>query len=525
MGDAGQACRHRARIVAAVRRAASIPRRGMRRARRRRRRRCTAEIEAALEDGREPRRGPHHPPLRQPGRRRRCAPISSSSAATACRAGRIAIKFDSRAGRRPAAAAAALRDLRLLAARRGRASALRPGRARRPALVRPAAGFPHRGARPGQGAAGQERRHRAGRRQGRLRAEAPAGRRRPRRRSRPRASRATRSSSPALLDITDNIVDGDDVVPPADVVRHDGDDPYLVVAADKGTATFSDIANAIAQEHGFWLGDAFASGGSAGYDHKKMGITARGAWEAVKRHFREMDVDIQTDAVHRGRRRRHVGRRVRQRHAAVAADHGWSPPSTTATSSSIPTPIRQTSFAERKRLFDAAALELAGLRPSADLARAAASFARRQGDRRCRRRRRRALGLRQRRARRRSELMQRDPARRRSTCSGSAASAPMCAPPSETDAEVGDRANDAIRVDGARAARQGDRRRRQSRRDPARPHRVRRCSGGALNTDAIDNSAGVNTSDLEVNIKIALGLPMRDGRLDARRAQRAARRR
>ncbi len=82
------------------------------------------------------------------------------------------------------------------------------------------------------------------------------------------------------------------VVPPDNVVRHDDDDPYLVVAADKGTATFSDTANAIAQEHGFWLDDAFASGGSAGYDHKKMGITARGAWESVKRHFREMDVDI-----------------------------------------------------------------------------------------------------------------------------------------------------------------------------------------------------------------------------------------
>ena len=77
-------------------------------------------------------------------------------------------------------------------------------------------------------------------------------------------------------------------------MRHDDDDPYLVVAADKGTATFSDIANGISLEHGFWLGDAFASGGSAGYDHKKMGITARGAWEAVKRHFREMDVDITT---------------------------------------------------------------------------------------------------------------------------------------------------------------------------------------------------------------------------------------
>src|SRR5215475_10338789 len=97
----------------------------------------------------------------------------------------------------------------------------------------------------------------------------------------------------SLLDITDNL-GPDGVIPPKSVVRHDGDDPYLVVAADKGTATFSDTANAISTEHGFWLGDAFASGGSAGYDHKKMGITARGAWEAVRRHFREMDVDIIT---------------------------------------------------------------------------------------------------------------------------------------------------------------------------------------------------------------------------------------
>ncbi|GAA5140554.1 NAD-glutamate dehydrogenase [Thalassotalea piscium] len=96
-----------------------------------------------------------------------------------------------------------------------------------------------------------------------------------------------------LLDITDNIVNGE-VVPPANVVRHDDDDPYLVVAADKGTATFSDTANSISDEYNFWMGDAFASGGSVGYDHKGMGITARGAWESVKRHFREIDIDCQT---------------------------------------------------------------------------------------------------------------------------------------------------------------------------------------------------------------------------------------
>jgi len=97
-----------------------------------------------------------------------------------------------------------------------------------------------------------------------------------------------------LLDVTDNIVDGA-TVPPPDVVRHDGDDSYLVVAADKGTARFSDVANEIAARYGFWLGDAFASGGSVGYDHKAMGITARGAWESVKRHFRDLGVDTQSE--------------------------------------------------------------------------------------------------------------------------------------------------------------------------------------------------------------------------------------
>ncbi len=96
-----------------------------------------------------------------------------------------------------------------------------------------------------------------------------------------------------LLDVTDNIIGGE-VIPPKSVVRHDEDDYYLVVAADKGTATFSDIANEISLEYGHWLGDAFASGGSVGYDHKKMGITARGAWESVKRHFREIGVNCQT---------------------------------------------------------------------------------------------------------------------------------------------------------------------------------------------------------------------------------------
>src|SRR5205823_6863554 len=96
-----------------------------------------------------------------------------------------------------------------------------------------------------------------------------------------------------LLDLTDTLAAGVSV-PPSQVVRYDGDDSYLVVAADKGTATFSDLANALSAEYGFWLGDAFASGGSAGYDHKAMAITARGAWESVKRHFRELGTDIES---------------------------------------------------------------------------------------------------------------------------------------------------------------------------------------------------------------------------------------
>ncbi len=185
---------------------------------------------------------------------------------------------------------------------------------------RPARGFPHRGAGPGEGAAGQERGDRAGGRQGRLLSQAmpanatrDAGSWQPA--SPPTRPSSTRcSTSPTICNPTARWCRR------PMCVRHDGDDPYLVVAADKGTATFSDIANGIAEDYGFWLGDAFASGGSHGYDHKKMGITARGAWEAVKRHFREMGRDIQNEPFTVHRRRRHVGRRVRQRHAAVEAD-------------------------------------------------------------------------------------------------------------------------------------------------------------------------------------------------------------
>ena len=289
---------------------------------------------------REPRRGPHPAPLPQRWSRRRCAPTSTSATRTGGAKAYISFKLDSPRDRRAAAAAAARRDLRLQPARRGHPPARRQGGARRHPLVRPARGLPHRGARPDEGADGEERGHRAGRLQGRLRAQAAAAPARPRaapgRGHRvlqdPHARPARHHRQPR---------DGDGVVPPPDVVRHDGDDPYLVVAADKGTATFSDIANGVSAEYGFWLGDAFASGGSAGYDHKEMGITARGAWEIGQAPLPRARQRHPDQRLHRGRRRRHVGRRVRQRHAAVARTSGCSPPSTTATSSSIPIPIRR----------------------------------------------------------------------------------------------------------------------------------------------------------------------------------------
>ena len=157
-----------------------------------------------------------------------------------------------------------------------------------------------------------------------------------------------------LLDVTDNLVDtpeGRQVVPPKSVVRHDGDDPYLVVAADKGTATFSDIANGISPDYGFWLGDAFASGGSVGYDHKAMGITARGAWVSVRRHFREMGVDCQKEdftCVGIGDMSGDVfgnGMLCSEHIRLVAAfDH--------RDIFIDPNPDAATSYAERKRLFD-----------------------------------------------------------------------------------------------------------------------------------------------------------------------------
>jgi glutamate dehydrogenase len=310
-----------------------------------------------------------------------------------------------------------------------------------------------------------------------------------------------------LLDITDNIKDGA-MVPPPRVVRHDGDDPYLVVAADKGTAAFSDIANEISRAHDFWLDDAFASGGSAGYDHKKMGITARGAWECIKRHFREMNVDIERRpfrAVGVGDMSGDVfgnGMLLSEQIRLVAAfDH--------RDIFIDPDPDAAAGFAERRRLFelprsswqdyDRAKISTGGgvfsraakATPVSDEMQA-------------------LLGL------------------------GGASVTPaelirailkcqtdllwfggigtfVCAA-GERDEDVGDRANDALRVTAAElnakvigeGANLGVTQR-------ARIEFAQR--GGRINTDFIDNSAGVNTSDQEVNIKIALAPAVRAGAL------------
>ncbi len=313
-----------------------------------------------------------------------------------------------------------------------------------------------------------------------------------------------------LLDLTDNLVAGE-VVPPADVLRHDPDDPYLVVAADKGTATFSDIANGVAAEYGFWLGDAFASGGSAGYDHKKMAITARGTWESVKRHFRSLGHDTQTqdfsvvgvgdmsgDVFGNGMLlSRHIRLVAAFDHRHIFID---------------PNPDTEASFVERERLFnlprsswadyDATKISTGGgVFPRSAKAITLSPEARA------------ALGIDAERVTP-NELMH----------------AILLAPVdlfynggigtyiksgTETHAEVGDRATDSIRVNGAElrckvVAEGGNLGCTQRGRIEYALH------GGLINTDAIDNSAGVDCSDHEVNIKILLNAVVTEGELTAR---------
>jgi glutamate dehydrogenase len=306
-----------------------------------------------------------------------------------------------------------------------------------------------------------------------------------------------------LLDVTDNI-EGDLLMPPPDVRRRDGDDPYLVVAADKGTATFSDTANAIAIDRGFWLFDAFASGGSAGYDHKKMGITARGAWEAVKRHFRELNRDIQTEpftAVGVGDMSGDVfgnGMLLSPQMRLVAAfDHRdiFIDPD--------PDPAR--SMAERARLFmqprsswqdyDKETISKGGGIYSRSL-KSVPLFAEA----------RKLLGLTSEQVTPNEVIAAILKADADLLFFGGIGTYIRAS--TETDAEVGDKANDAVRITGkeirAKVVGEGA--------NLAMTQRGRveyALGGGRLNTDAIDNSAGVNSSDLEVNIKIALGTLVR----------------
>jgi len=300
-----------------------------------------------------------------------------------------------------------------------------------------------------------------------------------------------------LLDITDNIVDGD-VVPPKQVVRHDEDDPYLVVAADKGTATFSDIANGVSESYNFWLGDAFASGGSAGYDHKKMGITAKGAWVSVQRHFREMGKDIQKedftvvgigdmsgDVFGNGMLlSKHICLVGAFNHMHIFVD---------------PSPDAAASFKERKRLFKLSRSTWEDY-DSSLISKGGGIFSRD------------AKSIQITKQMKECFAIEDD-----SLTPDELISAMMRAPvdllwnggigtyvksTQESHDSVGDRANDTVRVNG----------------------RALRCKvigeggnlgltqlgriefamqGGRINTDAIDNSAGVDCSDHEVNIKIA----------------------
>ncbi|WP_405431556.1 NAD-glutamate dehydrogenase [Streptomyces anulatus] len=318
---------------------------------------------------------------------------------------------------------------------------------------------------------------------------------------------AYRTFISALLDITDNMVAGE-VVPPADVVRHDEDDTYLVVAADKGTASFSDIANEVAVAYGFWLGDAFASGGSAGYDHKGMGITARGAWESVKRHFRELGHDTQTEdftVVGVGDMSGDVfgnGMLLSEHIRLVAAfDHRHI--------FIDPNPDAATSYAERRRLFDLPRSSWAdyetgllsaggGIHPRSAKSIPLNSHVRE------------ALGI-------DPSVSKMTPADLMQTILKSPVDlvwnggiGTYIKAVSESNADVGDKANDAIRVNGedlrAKVVGEG------GNLGATQLGRIEFArSGGRINTDAIDNSAGVDTSDHEVNIKILLNGLVRDG--------------
>ncbi len=311
----------------------------------------------------------------------------------------------------------------------------------------------------------------------------------------------------SLLELTDNL-DGDTIVPPDNTVRHDGDDPYLVVAADKGTATFSDTANAISAEKGHWLGDAFASGGSQGYDHKAMGITARGAWEAVKRHFRELGTDIQTVPF--------TAAGVGDMSGDVFGNGMLLSPATRLVAAFDhrdifidPSPDPAISHAERLRMFSLARSSWQDY-SKALISQGGGVFSRSL----------KAIPL----APEVRALLDLDKPqatpfevmtailKARVDLLWFGGIGTYIRGSGESDDQVGDRANDPIRVTGAdvRARVIGE----GANLGATQRGRIEAAQKGIkLNTDAIDNSAGVNTSDVEVNLKIALARPERDGHL------------
>ncbi|WP_404325827.1 NAD-glutamate dehydrogenase [Aerophototrophica crusticola] len=310
-----------------------------------------------------------------------------------------------------------------------------------------------------------------------------------------------------LLDITDNLKGGE-VIPPADVVRLDQDDPYLVVAADKGTATFSDIANSVSREYGFWLDDAFASGGSAGYDHKKMGITARGGWEAVKRHFRELGKDIQAEdftVVGVGDMSGDVfgnGMLLSKHIRLVAAfDHRHI--------FVDPNPDSAVSWEERKRLFDLPRSSWADY-DRTKMSAGGAIFERTAKSLALTPEIKSLLGLASDRVTPADLMKAILTAKVELLWLGGIGTYVKAA--DETNAEVGDKANDAIRINGRdlRVQVVGE----GANLGLTQRGRIEAALAGLhLNTDAIDNSAGVDTSDHEVNIKILLRDVMDRGRM------------
>ncbi|GDX32831.1 NAD-glutamate dehydrogenase [Actinomycetes bacterium] len=319
----------------------------------------------------------------------------------------------------------------------------------------------------------------------------------------------------ALLDITDNLVAGV-VVPPTDVLRRDGDDTYLVVAADKGTATFSDLANQIAGEYGFWLGDAFASGGSQGYDHKAMGITARGAWESVKRHFREFGLNTQTEdftVVGIG----DMGGDVFG-NAMLLSDHIKLVAAFDHRDIFIdPSPTTAKAYAERKRLFQLPRSSWADYNAKW-ISAGGGVYSRAEKSIHLSAKACATLGI---------ECEEGGPNDGISLTPNDVVRAILAAPvdllwnggigtyvkaQTETNAEVGDKANDPVRLNGndlrCRVVGEGGN---LGLTQLGRVEAAR--SGIRLNTDAIDNSAGVDTSDHEVNIKILLDEFVRAGEL------------